>query len=95
MRSGASAEQLYDLERQVRALVEECDEARRIIPALNDKVTTLRRALGRARDTFTDTRKAMLMLNRPIVAEAMVIACQDADDILALTAPTNPDEDDA
>ena len=32
--TSASAEQLYDLERQVRALAEEVDEARRIIPAL-------------------------------------------------------------
>ena len=30
----ASAEQLYDLERQVRALAEEVDAARTIIPAL-------------------------------------------------------------
>ena len=34
MRAAASAEQLYDLERQVRALAEEVDEARRIIPEL-------------------------------------------------------------
>ena len=34
MRAGASAEQLYDLERQVRALAEEVDAARTIIPIL-------------------------------------------------------------
>jgi hypothetical protein len=44
----ASAEQLYDLERQVRALAEEVDEARRIIPALRGQTAALRPFVERA-----------------------------------------------
>ena len=53
------------------------------LTAANTKVEKLRQALERARDTFEDTRKVLLMLQHDIAAEAMDIALEGTHQVLA------------
>ena len=48
-----------------------------------EQAAALRAALERARDTFADVEKAMQLLKRETVAEAMRIAREDTEHILA------------